>query len=279
MLTIHTTFEIQKTLPVQHFWASGRHHQSDPRAPPNAAADGHTSLFVLSCCGAACVLPAGLGCGVMLTPPWPMRPGCSHTCSARQLPAPARAPARARHASSPPSVAGHGCARRDAAAKAAAVARDSRAGVSVAISSSRLRSCGRGFGGRAGTHRSEHVQYELRARSLVQTCASKAERVRGSVRDTVHEEAMLASSTVDERRSSSKTKVALPLSEIVWRSTPATAQIHAHLGDFGSVGYDLGLLGLRRTQIVALPTARSAALAKFCRRGRRPRAFPRGYCS
>ena len=128
----------------------------------------------------------------------------------------------------------------------------------MAISSSRLRSCGRGFGGRAGTHRSEHVQYELRARSLVQTCASKAERVRGSVREKVHEEAMLASSTVDERRSSSKTKVALPLSEIVWRSTPATAQIHAHLGDFGSVGYDLGLLGLRRTQIVALPTARSA---------------------
>ena len=101
----------------------------------------------------------------------------------------------------------------------------------MAISSSRLRSCGRGFGGRAGTHRSEHVQCELRARSLVQTCASKAERVRGSVRDTVHEEAMLASSTVDERRSSSKTKVALPLPEIVWRSTPAAAQNHAHLGE------------------------------------------------
>jgi hypothetical protein len=230
------------------------------------------------------VLPAGLGCGVMLTPPCDLA-ARTHALHAnlRQLPAPARARARARHASSPPSVAGHGCARLDvdldAAAKAAAVACDSRAGVSVAISSSRLRSCGRGFGGRAGTHRSEHVQYELRARSLVQTCASKAERVRGSVREKVHEEAMLASSTVDERRSSSKTKVALPLSEIVWRSTPATAQIHAHLGDFGSVGYDLGLLGLRRTQIVALPTARSAALAKFCRRGRRPRAFSRGDCS
>ena len=36
-----TPLLIQKTLPVQQFWATGRHHQCDPRAPPNAAADGY----------------------------------------------------------------------------------------------------------------------------------------------------------------------------------------------------------------------------------------------
>ena len=96
-------------------------------------------------------------------------------------------------------------------------------------SSTRLRTCERGLGGRAGTHLFEHARNELRACSPVQTCPSKAERVRRTGSREVHEEATLASSTEDERRSSSKTKAALPLSEAVWRSTPAAAQNHAHL--------------------------------------------------
>ena len=75
-----TPFLIRKTLPVQHFWARGRHLQSDPRAPPNAAADGHTSHSVGSGSGAA---GAASWARLRSHADADKRHGGSHTCSAR----------------------------------------------------------------------------------------------------------------------------------------------------------------------------------------------------
>ena len=69
-----TPLLIQKTLPVQHFWATGRHHQCDPRAPPNAAADG----YFHSRSGAA---GAAGWSWLWSHADADKRHGCSHTCS------------------------------------------------------------------------------------------------------------------------------------------------------------------------------------------------------
>ena len=106
------------------------------------------------------------------------------------------------------------------------------AGVSVATTSTRLRTCGRCLSGRAGTHRFEHDRYQLRACSPVQTCASKAERVYrvGSRRGA--RGGALASSPEDQRRTGPSAKLELRLLEAVWHSTPVATQIHAHLRNF-----------------------------------------------
>jgi hypothetical protein len=105
------------------------------------------------------------------------------------------------------------------------------AGVSVATTSTRLRTCGRCLSGRAGTHRFEHDRYQLRACSPVQTCASKAERVYrvGSRRGA--RGGALASSPEDQRRTGPSAMVELLLSEAAWRDTPSATQNHAHLGE------------------------------------------------
>ena len=173
-------------------------------------------------------LPAGHGCGVMQTRTSDM--AARTHAPARQVSALDRGRARARHASSPPTVAGHRCARHYAATKAAAAAGvlcsqlgsvrsdllwASRAGVSVANTSSRLRRCGRSFGGRAGTHRFEHDRGTLRACNPWKICASNAERTHrvGLSRGARGGDA--ASSPEDQRCSAPSVKVELGLLEAV----------------------------------------------------------------
>ena len=80
---------------------------------------------------------------------------------------------------------------------------------------SRLRTCGRGFGKRPGTHRFEHDRDALRACSPWKICASNAERRHSVGSSRGARGGDTASSPEDQRRSAPSVKVELRLLEAV----------------------------------------------------------------